>query len=262
MPQAAGHEGREPRPDAEWWRAFFLGSFGTLQLGGLREATAAAESAFLIEMLDLAPGSRVLDVPCGSGRHARVLAGHGIAVTGVDFNGKLISHAVERAEGLQPRPQFSVGDMRALSYAEEFDAAFCFWGSFGYFDPEGERAFARGVHASLAPGGKFLIDTPVIESLLPGFLPRRWWWLGEGDDRVRVVEELHYDLESGRLNVAWLFQRGTGEESHDVSMRLYTCQELCALLRSVGFSRFRLVETLSGKPFEIGSERLSLIAWK
>ena len=44
----------------------------------------AQEVAFLVDELGLEPGSRVLDVGCGPGRHAVTLAARGISVVGIE----------------------------------------------------------------------------------------------------------------------------------------------------------------------------------
>ncbi|MPY91799.1 MAG: methyltransferase domain-containing protein [Acidimicrobiia bacterium] len=55
------------------------------------------EVDFLVEALGLEPGSRVLDVGCGPGRHARAFAGRGFEVLGLDISARFL--AVARAAG-------------------------------------------------------------------------------------------------------------------------------------------------------------------
>jgi len=52
----------------------------------------------IIKLLGLTPGMRVLDMPCGPGRHALEFARRGFQVTGVDLNPSFIAQAKERAE--------------------------------------------------------------------------------------------------------------------------------------------------------------------
>jgi 2-polyprenyl-3-methyl-5-hydroxy-6-metoxy-1,4-benzoquinol methylase len=55
------------------------------------------EIGFLLELLGLAPGSRVLDVGCGPGRHAVALARAGMSVTGVDVSARFLEIAAAEA---------------------------------------------------------------------------------------------------------------------------------------------------------------------
>ena len=56
------------------------------------------EAAFLEKALALQPGAKILDMPCGHGRHAVALAKRGYSVTGVDLNNFFLQKAKEAAE--------------------------------------------------------------------------------------------------------------------------------------------------------------------
>ncbi len=244
-----------------WWQPFFTGPWAELQAAGYPAERTRTEVDFIATGLGLAPGQRVLDVPCGEGRHAIELAARGMRVTGVDFNAGALAAARERAGAAGVAVDFVQADMRELAITEPFDAALCFFGSFGYFDDADNLRFATRVARGLREGGKFLIDGHVTESLLPIFGERGWSWSGEPAASVRVLEERRWDLETSRIDVDWTFvdpQRGV--RTSQSSIRVYTYAELCALLRSAGFRAFQGVETGTARPFMIGARRLSLIA--
>ncbi len=251
------HESPERAPP-DWWRDFFEQSFGDLQLAGARDEHIGEECDFIEHALGVEPGAALLDAPCGPGRHAIELAARGFSVMGVDFNERVLARARERAAERDVAPAWHRGDLRELALEPRFDAAYCFWGSFGYFDAAGDRAFAAGVCRALAPGGRFLIDTHVMETLLPRFAQRGWSWWGD----TRVLEERRWDLEAGRVEVTWTFQRDGREVSRPSSIRVYTLRELCELLRAVGFSKLTALEALTGEPFTLESKRLTLVATK
>ncbi|MFQ6028933.1 MAG: SAM-dependent methyltransferase [Dehalococcoidia bacterium] len=118
----------------EWWREFFTGLvLDFVQESRVRETTQA-EADFIEETWQLPPGARILDVPCGGGRLALELAARGYRVTGVDIAQPLLDRAEAQAVARGLTVDWECRDMRDLSWEGEFDAALCWWSSFGYFD--------------------------------------------------------------------------------------------------------------------------------
>lgn len=97
--------------------------------------------------LDVMP-TRLLDLACGSGRHAEQFSARGIEVTGVDINYSLVEQARERV----PAAHFKEGDMRELELGVRFDAVTCLFDSIGY--PRTDE----GVTATLATVARHLAD--------------------------------------------------------------------------------------------------------
>ena len=114
-----------------WYEAAFRKEYLDLYRHRSDEA-AESEAAFAIRALGLPAGATVLDVACGSGRHARAFKAAGFEVVGVDLSPDLL----DEAEGVARLR----ADMRALPFRGGFDAATSFFTSFGYFDEAGNRA--------------------------------------------------------------------------------------------------------------------------
>jgi len=245
--------------ESGWWESFFRGPWEALQLGGYPEERTRSEAAFALSALQIQPGSRILDVPCGEGRHSIEFARQGHRPTGLDFNPAAIAIARERANAKAVQAEFVVADMRELDAAAEYDAAVCFFGSFGYFSDDDNLRFASNVARALRPGASFLIDSHVAESLLPSFRERDWFWVRQPSP-LRVLEERRFDMDTGRIEVTWTFIRDASVVSSTSSIRLYTYRELCELLRKAGFSRFQAYETGKLEPFRVGSSRLTIVA--
>ena len=123
--------------------------------------------------------------------------------------------------------------MRDLPWPERFDGAFCVGNSFGYLDDEGNVAFLRAVRAALKPGGRFILETPmVLENLLNHLQPRPWWKAGD----VYLLVENQYDPAKARLDIEYTFVSGGRVDVRRGSHRAYMYKELVSLLAASGFA--------------------------
>jgi SAM-dependent methyltransferase len=114
------------------------------------------ELAFIQAHLPVTRYRRLLDVPCGIGRHAGPLAALGYEVLGVDRS----EAALDAARSLYPRVEFRRLDMLALDALGEkrFDGILCLWQSFGFGDTNANRDLLRAMGRTLRPGGRLLMD--------------------------------------------------------------------------------------------------------
>ena len=98
----------------------------------------------------------LLDVACGTGEHARLLATeHGFQVDGIDLNAEFLRLArIKLLEG-----RFHQADMRDFDLHDRFDAVICMFSSIGYVKtlPELERTL-RCFRRHLAPGGIVMVE--------------------------------------------------------------------------------------------------------
>jgi SAM-dependent methyltransferase len=241
-----------------WCEGFFAGLWEAIPAQAKPVERTRAEADAVERALRLTPGAHVLDVPCGDGRIACELAARGYQLTGVELAGAVLDRARRQATDRRLDVAWEHRDMRDLPWPEAFDAAFCFWGSFGYFDDAGNAAFARAVWQTLLPGGRFLVDTRVAETVLPDWREREWDRWGE----VLVLEERRYDHAAGRVEGHWTFIHGGRVETHDSSIRVYTYRELCQVLQQAGFAHCEGYDSLNLEPFALGAPRLLLVATK
>ena len=110
----------------------------------------------LLDYLQPAKESSLLDVACGKGRHSIYLAAKGFDVTGIDLSEASI---VEALKSSHEHLHFFVHDMRLPFYINYFNYAFNFFTSFGYFDSLREHHDAiRTIAQSIKPNGVFVMD--------------------------------------------------------------------------------------------------------
>ena len=135
--------------------------------GGWKEWSEFAESAYghiserLVELADVQPGSRILDVAAGYGEPALTAArraGPEGRVVATDISAEMLAFGRERtvAAGLD-NVEFVESDASSLDFPNEsFDAAVSRWGII--FEPDGEAAAGR-IRGFLKPGARMAISS-------------------------------------------------------------------------------------------------------
>jgi SAM-dependent methyltransferase len=248
-------------PAPGWWTTFFEGAALELWRRAIPADVSRGQAADIARVLRLRGGERVLDVPCGNGRLALELAARGQRVSGLDQALEFVDEARRSAAERGLELELVVGDMRALPWADELDAAFCVGNSYGYLDDAGNRAFLAGVASALRRGGRFLLEYPLVAELaLARRTYRDWHLLG---DRL-LLSDGHYDPVAGRLETAYTFidlSRPDEAESRTASYAVYTAREVGRSLSEAGFASVELLGDLDdGSPFDARSSAFHALA--
>ena len=209
------------------WKEFFNGH-APVYMNNVFTRNTVAEVGFLIEELNLAPGSKILDIGCGTGRHAAELAKRGCQVTGLDISTGMLAEAQKATREVAVMVQWIHADATRFALREEFDAAvslcegaFCLLGMDD--DPqEHDLVILRNIHAALKTGSSFVLTT------LNGF--------------AKIRKFTQEDVRTGRFNPMTLIETFTveydtpsGTKKILVRERGYLPQDLCDLFRQTGF---------------------------
>lgn len=239
--------------DDEWWRTFFSGLAVDSWRQGLPPEYTLSEVDFITARLGLSPGAKVLDVPCGHGRHAVELARRGFLLTGIDQTAEDIAEARRRAREGGLQAEFEARDMRDLPWEAAFDGAFCMGNSFGYLDDAGNAAFLRAVSRALTPGGRFILNAAAVaEAIFPRFTANSWHALGD----IFMLRSARHDHVRGRSITDYTFLRDGTVERKSASYRVYTYRELAGLLEETGFKDLEAFGSPAGEPFQLGAPTL------
>lgn len=256
---------------AAWWATTFESERGLERLHE-QDADATVRQVALIEReLNLAGGSRVLDVACGTGRHAVALAARGHQVTCVDMSADYLAATRRRAQSQGVEVELVQADMRDLSSLPQgsFDAAVNMYTSFGYFhrDEDNVRSLAA-IADVLRPGGRLLVDVINRDWFVRNFFPSEFASAPGSEFVIRDYEEtdgtiiLHqnvFDPESSRLH--WTCrQPGTDREHVVVDYRMYSLHEMLATIRAGGLNHVHTLGDHDGRPYDLFSPRLLSVA--
>lgn len=174
----------------------------------------APSAAAFVGRLSLTPGTRVLDVACGSGNLSFPAARAGADVTGIDIAANLIETARGRARADELDVKFDEGDAEQMPYADgSFDVVMSMFGAMFAPRPEATaaellrvcRAGGRVAMANWTPGG-FIgrMFKATAAHVPPPDIPSPLLWGDEAAVRERLrdgVEELHFKRRTCSLRL-------------------------------------------------------------
>jgi SAM-dependent methyltransferase len=209
----------------------------------------------------LPAGARVLDVCCGTGYLAGLLAARGYRVAGVDVSAAMIDYARNNV----PEAEFFAADAAAFLAPGKFDGAVSTFDSLNHIlKKEDLEAVFRNAGAALKPGATFAFDMLLEEAY------RTHW--GEGfalvrDDHVLTITGSGYDFRSRMarctitmfrlLEGAWRRSDATIEE------HCYTPREIEAALRQAEFEGIECYDASDlGMAGQLGEGRTFFVATK
>lgn len=231
----------------------------TFRAPDVSPAETLAEVEFLIEHLKVKTDAHLLDVACGTGRHATALAQRGYSVTGIDINAEYIAHAKQVNKDSQERLNWLNDDMRNINWKAEFDGGFCLGDSFGYFDHGASETFIAALAKALKQGSRIIIDTSsVAEVLIPNLQKEQ---VIQFDDSVVNIKNT-YHAESSCLESIYELTTDSLKESNTSLRWIFTAGEINRMLGKAGLLVAGLYGSLEGTHFELGADRLLILAQK
>jgi SAM-dependent methyltransferase len=214
-----------------WWEELFNDDY-LRTTGSVTEREIAAEATFIEESLGVAKGATVLDLACGTGRHAIELAARGYQVIGFDLSLAMLARASDDAQERHQKLNFVQGDMREMTFEDAFDGVYCWQTSFGFFEEEKNAAVVGNVHRALKKGGQFLLEV-VNRDYVAHDVPSLVWFEGDG---CICMDEVHLDFITSRLRVKRTMMMDDGRSKEiEYSVRVYSLHELGKLLNDAGF---------------------------
>lgn len=243
------------------WYEDWFNSDGYELVYDQRDLTDAERLADLIERI-VRPeaGADILDVGTGRGRHARVLAGRGYRVTGLDIAEKAIATARERAvnEGFTPKQiTFVQGDMRLPHFQERFDGVVNLFTSFGFFEDEADHQRAVSSMAAALKSDGWLVqdflNAPYVRAHL---IPES----EKENGGVHVRQERW--IEGSRVNKRITLTKNGEAHTFVESVRLLTYDDFRRMYIEASLKLIETFGDYDGSPHSDNSPRLIMVARK
>jgi SAM-dependent methyltransferase len=208
------------------WEAFFDAHAPVYEDNAFTK-NSVLEVDFLLEELSLQPGGSILDVGCGTGRHAIELAKRGYAVTGIDLSSEMLALAANAAKDAGVNVSWIHANATRFTLPGKYDGAICLCeGAFGLLgqgdDPIGQPlSILCNISRSLKPHAKAMFTVLNATAMLRKHTNKD---IAEGRfDPLTMVESSEYPPREGLTAVA-------------VRERAFVPTELILLFRLAGMA--------------------------
>jgi SAM-dependent methyltransferase len=221
----------------KWYEALFENYSRTYDKENFVQGTKG-ECDFIEQEIAFNKSARILDVGCGTGRHAIELTRRGYDVTGVDLSPSQLDLAREKsaAEGLDIR--FIQQDAREMAFDQEFDLVIMLCeGGFPLMETDEENfRILQGAARAIKTGGKFIFTT--LNGLFPLFHSVKDFMDSTGGEGMAVTLHNSFDLMTFRdHNITEVVDDSGRKKTLDCNERYYVPPEITWLLKSLGFSK-------------------------
>ncbi len=205
----------------------------------------------LVQLLNLESGVKILDVPCGSGRHSRALARRGFQVTGLDINEMLLEKASQNCAGL-PSANFVQGSMLdLLTQRKQYDVVLNMFSSFGYFPSDDQNiAVLRELTQCLRRRGSLVLHNIDRDWMMKIYTPVSW----RESDTEFCMEARKFDPQTNYNEVNEIrLDKATGLAKRTYHrMRLYNSDEIKQIFAAAGLVDVQIFGGFDGRPFVRG----------
>lgn len=219
----------------QWYETLFENFAKKYDQEGFVQGTLG-ECDFIEKEIGGDRSARILDIGCGTGRHAIELARRGYKVTGVDLSEALLERAREKAAANGVSVDFRRHDARELPFAEEFELAIMICeGAFPLMETD-EMNFEilKGAWRALKRGGKLIFTT--LNGLFPLVHSLEDFHAKAAQEGNALCADNSFDPLTFRGHNTTTFEDDSGKRIElRCNERYYVPPEITWLLKSLGF---------------------------
>ena len=240
-----------------WYTHWFADEL-YMELYAHRDAAEARQAVDLFERitgLRPDPAAPLLDLACGTSRHAFELARRDFHVAAADLSPTLLAAAARKTQRYAGRLSLVRADMRRLPFARHFAAVLQLFTAFGYFRTDAaNEAVIAGVSAVLRPGGWYMLDFLNADSVIRHLEPR-----SEAETPLgHIVQERC--IRDGRVEKRILVRRNGDEREFHESVRLFGLKDFEGMFARTGFRLEDVRGDYDGAAYAPSSPRCILFA--
>jgi len=202
--------------------------------------------------------AKILDMACGAGRHAIILARKNFHLTAVDLSENLISIAEQSAQNENLKINFVQSDIRKYETKDKFDLIINLFTSFGYFESDEENfAVLQKAYHLLVENGFFVLDFFNSEFLQQNLV--------EFSEENLGGAEIHQyrKIKENRVTKKIVITKNGNLSTYEESVRMFTKDEIVNAIQNIGFDIYKTFGDFLGNEFDrLNSPRLIMICKK
>jgi 2-polyprenyl-3-methyl-5-hydroxy-6-metoxy-1,4-benzoquinol methylase len=190
---------------------------------------------------------KILDIGCGTGRHALELAKRGYHLTGIDLSDSLLDRAKKKALAQNLHIDFQIQDARKLPFSHEFDLAIMLCeGAFPLMETdEMNYQILQSAARALKPNGKLIFTT--LNGLFPLFHSVKDFLATQALEGNMVADKNSFDLMTFRDHSIAHIEDDLGNKKElTCNERYYVPSEITWLLKSLDFKTIDIVASKLG----------------
>lgn len=239
---------------------FFDGHYKEIWKALIPEELTGKEVEFMIAHFNLQPGSCVLDLMCGYGRHALALGRKGINVEAVDNLGDYIKEINETAntEGLPVKAEKA--DVIQYAIKDQADLAICMGNSLNFFNGANTSTLLSNIAAHLTKGGFLLINSWSIAEIVFHKLQTNTW-SQIGGFKFLNTASLSFQPTRVEVESIMIAPDGSSETKKGIDY-IFSINELETMLANAGLQLKEVYSIPGRKKFSVGEPRAYLVAQK
>jgi cyclopropane fatty-acyl-phospholipid synthase-like methyltransferase len=243
---------------SEWFKDWFNTQEYLNVYQHRNESDAEVHIKLILENIQISAKANILDMACGAGRHAIILARKDFNVTAVDLSENLLSIAKKTADEENLSINFVHSDIRKFDTTDRFNLVLNLFTSFGYFETDEENfAILQKAYDLLIDGGYFILDFFNSQ-----FLQRNLVEFSE--ENINGAEIHQYrKIKENRVTKKIVITKEGNLSTYEESVRMFTKDELVSIITKIGFDIYKTFGDFLGNEFDnLKSPRLILVCKK